>query len=56
MGMASKNQIKTTPCTTHSGTPRGLSSVHCSMTGHKSLAMLKRYTHIEAEKSAQKLG
>jgi len=27
-----------------------------SMTGHKSLAMLKRYTHIEAEKLAQKLG
>jgi integrase len=27
-----------------------------SMTGHKSLSMLKRYTHIEAEKLAQKLG
>jgi integrase len=27
-----------------------------SMTGHKSLAMLKRYTHIEAEKLARKLG
>ena len=27
-----------------------------SMTGHKSLAMLKRYTHIEAEKLATKLG
>ncbi|MHB1669846.1 tyrosine-type recombinase/integrase [Thiomonas sp.] len=27
-----------------------------SMTGHKSLAMLKRYTHVEAEKLAQKLG
>ena len=27
-----------------------------SMTGHKSLAMLKRYTHIEAEKLAAKLG
>ena len=27
-----------------------------SMTGHKSLAMLKRYTHIEAEKLAVKLG
>ena len=27
-----------------------------SMTGHKSLAMLKRYTHIEAEKLAKKLG
>ena len=27
-----------------------------SMTGHKSLAMLKRYTHIEAAKLAQKLG
>ena len=27
-----------------------------SMTGHKSLAMLKRYTHIEAERLAQKLG
>ena len=26
-----------------------------SMTGHKSLSMLKRYTHIEAEKLAQKL-
>ena len=26
-----------------------------SMTGHKSLAMLKRYTHIEAEKLALKL-
>lgn len=27
-----------------------------SMTGHKSLAMLKRYTHVEAERLAQKLG
>lgn len=27
-----------------------------SMTGHKSLAMLKRYTHVEAEKLASKLG
>ncbi|WP_286729457.1 site-specific integrase [Thiomonas sp. 13-64-67] len=27
-----------------------------SMTGHKSLSMLKRYTHIEAEKLAAKLG
>ncbi|OZB44893.1 MAG: integrase [Thiomonas sp. 15-66-11] len=27
-----------------------------SMTGHKSLAMLKRYTHVEAEKLAAKLG
>ena len=27
-----------------------------SMSGHKSLAMLKRYTHIDAEKLAQKLG
>jgi integrase len=27
-----------------------------SMTGHKSLSMLKRYTHVEAEKLAQKLG
>ena len=27
-----------------------------SMTGHKSLAMLKRYTHVQAEKLAQKLG
>ena len=27
-----------------------------SMTGHKSLAMLLRYTHIEAEKLAKKLG
>lgn len=27
-----------------------------SMTGHKSLAMLKRYTHVEAEKLAKKLG
>ncbi|WP_298294022.1 site-specific integrase [Thiomonas sp.] len=27
-----------------------------SMTGHKSLSMLKRYTHIEAAKLAQKLG
>lgn len=27
-----------------------------SMTGHESLAMLKRYTHIEVEKLAQKLG
>ncbi len=27
-----------------------------SMTGHKSLAMLKRYTHVEAEKLARKLG
>ncbi len=27
-----------------------------SMTGHKSLAMLKRYTHVEAAKLAQKLG
>ena len=27
-----------------------------SMTGHKSLAMLKRYTHIEAERLARKLG
>jgi integrase len=27
-----------------------------SMTGHKSLSMLKRYTHIEAEKLAKKLG
>ena len=27
-----------------------------SMTGHKSLSKLKRYTHIEAEKLAQKLG
>ena len=27
-----------------------------SMTGHKSLAMLKRYTHIEAEKLARELG
>jgi site-specific recombinase XerD len=26
------------------------------MTGHKSLSMLKRYTHIEAEKLAKKLG
>ena len=27
-----------------------------SMTGHKSLAMLKRYTHVEAERLAAKLG
>ena len=27
-----------------------------SMTGHKSLSMLKRYTHVEAEKLAKKLG
>ena len=27
-----------------------------SMTGHKSLSMLKRYTHVEAEKLARKLG
>lgn len=27
-----------------------------SMTGHKSLAMLKRYTHVDAEKLAMKLG
>ena len=27
-----------------------------SMTGHKSLSMLKRYTHIEAERLAKKLG
>jgi integrase len=27
-----------------------------SMTGHKSLSMLKRYTHIDAEKLARKLG
>lgn len=27
-----------------------------SMTGHKSLAMLKRYTHMDAERLAQKLG
>lgn len=27
-----------------------------NMTGHKSLAMLKRYTHIEAENLAAKLG
>lgn len=27
-----------------------------SMTGHKSIAMLKRYTHVEAAKLAQKLG
>lgn len=27
-----------------------------SMTGHKSLAMLKRYTHVDAERLAQKLG
>ena len=27
-----------------------------SMTGHKSLAMLQRYTHVEAEKLAAKLG
>lgn len=27
-----------------------------SMTGHKSLSMLKRYTHVEAERLAQKLG
>jgi integrase len=27
-----------------------------SMTGHKSLSMLKRYTHIEAAKLAKKLG
>jgi integrase len=27
-----------------------------SMTGHKSLAMLKRYTHVEAARLAQKLG
>ncbi|WP_079416158.1 tyrosine-type recombinase/integrase [Thiomonas intermedia] len=27
-----------------------------SMTGHKSLAMLKRYTHVEAERLAMKLG
>ena len=27
-----------------------------SMTGHKSLSMLKRYTHVEAEKLAAKLG
>jgi hypothetical protein len=26
------------------------------MTGHKSLSILKRYTHIEAEKLAKKLG
>lgn len=27
-----------------------------SMTGHKTLEMLKRYTHIEAKKLAKKLG
>jgi site-specific recombinase XerD len=27
-----------------------------TMTGHKSLAMLRRYTHIEAERLAAKLG
>ncbi|SCC92125.1 hypothetical protein THIX_20175 [Thiomonas sp. X19] len=27
-----------------------------SKTGHQSLAMLKRYTHVEAEKLAAKLG
>lgn len=27
-----------------------------SMTGHKSLSMLKRYTHVEAARLAQKLG
>ncbi|SCC95906.1 hypothetical protein THIX_90681 [Thiomonas sp. X19] len=26
------------------------------LTGHKSLSMLKRYTHVEAEKLAAKLG
>ena len=36
---------------------KGLGTMEvASMTGHKSLAMLKRYTHIEAEKLAQKLG
>lgn len=36
---------------------KGLSIMEvASMTGHKSLSMLKRYTHIEAEKLAQKLG
>lgn len=27
-----------------------------SMTGHKSLTKVKRYTHVEAEKLAKKLG
>jgi hypothetical protein len=27
-----------------------------SMTGHKSMQMLKRYTHVEATKVAAKLG
>ncbi|SCC95086.1 Integrase family protein [Thiomonas sp. X19] len=36
---------------------RGLGVMEvASMTGHKSLAMLKRYTHVEAEKLAAKLG
>ncbi|OYV37208.1 MAG: integrase [Thiomonas sp. 20-64-5] len=45
----------------HEGTSRlfekGLLTMEVSsMTGHKSLSMLKRYTHIEAEKLAKKLG
>ena len=45
----------------HEATPRlfekGLGTMEvASMTGHKSLAMLKRYTHVEAEKLAKKLG
>lgn len=36
---------------------KGLGTMEvASMTGHKSLSMLKRYTHIEAEKLAKKLG
>jgi site-specific recombinase XerD len=36
---------------------KGLGTMEvASMTGHKSLAMLKRYTHVEAEKLAKRLG
>lgn len=36
---------------------KGLGTMEvASMTGHKSLAMLKRYTHIEAKKLAKRLG
>ncbi|MEJ6001059.1 tyrosine-type recombinase/integrase [Paucibacter soli] len=47
--------------TRHEGTSRlferGLNPFEvASMTGHKSMQMLKRYTHVEAEKLATKLG
>lgn len=47
--------------TRHEGTSRlfekGLNPFEAaSMTGHKSMQMLKRYTHVEAEKLAAKLG